>query len=156
MFESIYKVLEDAQKLDQDEIAYDCYFDEDFQTIVINSNRIGQLTAGEDVNGGIVGTYSPNTDIMSEGLTFSFEGQTYEKIVGEPYNFVDSGDFFRSFRIIVQNDGFIIYANDQKVDGSLSEKFDAELLGLNDENINKMVDALLPIFIRETRRVLLG
>ena len=51
MFESIYKVLEDAQNLDQDEIAYDCYFDEDFQTIVINSNRIGQLTAGEDVNG---------------------------------------------------------------------------------------------------------
>lgn len=156
MFESIYKVLDDASKLDQDEIAYECYWDEDFQKIVIDSNRIGQLASGEDIDGSIIGTYSPFTDIISEGITFEFDGRTYEKIAGEPYNFVDSGEFFRSFRIIVENDGFVIFANDQKKDGSLSNKFNAELLGLNDENINKMVDALLPIFIAQTRRVLLG
>lgn len=154
MFESIYEVLDNVMKVDQNEIAYECYWDEDFQNVVITSNRIGQLSSGEDVDGSIIGTYSPVTDMISEGISFEFEGVSYEKIAGEPYNFVDSGEFFRSFRIIVENDGFIIYANDQKADGKLQDKFNAELLGLNDENINRMVDALLPVFIKETRRAL--
>lgn len=142
--------------IDQDEIAVECYWNEEFQRIVVNLNRIGQLTEGENADGEIIGTYSANTDMMSDGMTFSFEGLTFEKIEGEPYNFVDSGDFFRSFRLRIYNDGFTIEADDQKQDGKLTDKFGKNILGLNDENINEMVEKLIPLYIEETRKYIIG
>ena len=118
-------------------------------------NRIDQLSQGLNSDGDIIGTYAAFTDIISENTVFEFEGQRFEKIAGEPYNFVDTAEFFESFQVAVYADGFTIYANDEKEEGNLQDIYGKNILGLTDENQNKLVEIMLPLFQEEVQRILL-
>ena len=156
MFGKLFKVIDNVQNLNQDEIAVFIYYDKDIQRLILRENRIDQLSHGLAADGKIIGTYSPITDISSDGLKFTFEETTVEKIAGEPYNFIDTGDFFTSFRMVVYKDGFSIVANDQKEDGSLTAKYGNNILGLTNENKSKLVKEMLPLFRAITRKKILA
>lgn len=152
MFKSIYKVLGNIEKLDSDLIAVSIYYDKDIQKLILRGNRIDQLSHGEDIFGEVLGFYKPITDISSDGMIFTFEDISVQKIAGQPYNYIDTGEFFSSFKVVVYADGFSIIANDQKEDGQIKGLRGKKFLGLNDENKTKLVQAMLPLFRELTRK----
>ena len=155
MFGPLKQLFDNIEELDPMEICVSIYGDKDIQAFILSKNRIDQLTKGLNANNEIIGTYSPATDIMSEGGTFVWEGVRYEKIAGEPYNFVDTGDFFGSFKVLVYDDGFAIFADDNKDGEKLTQKFGKNILGLTDDNINDLVTEMLPIFREVVRKEML-
>lgn len=155
MFEQLYKLAQNASELNVNDIAYSCYFYPEIQQIIIRRNTSGQLAEGVDSSGVIVGVYSAWTELISKGERFTWDGKTYEKIGGEPYNFIDTGEFFESFDVIIDDDGFSIFANDEKPNGTkLTKKYGPGILGLTDESITELARALIPIFQEETRKAL--
>ena len=68
----------------------------------------------------------------------------------------DTGDFYKTFDVKVQSDGFSITANDRKDDKNLTDIYGKEILGLEDESLEKLSRKILPIFIAETRKFLLA
>lgn len=155
MFGPLKRLFENVKNLDSLEICVSVFGNKDIQSVILSKNRLDQLSQGLNADNEIIGVYSKYTDIMSEGSTFVFEGQSFEKIAGQPYNFIDSGEFFNSFRVLVYDDGFTIYANDSKEDGNLTDKFGKNILGLTDESKNELVNAMLPVFIEALRKEML-
>lgn len=154
VFGSLFKLIDNVQNLDQDKIATTIYFDKDIQKFILRENRIDQLSKGLDSEGTIIGTYSPITDITSDGKVFTFEDTSVEKIAGQPYNFIDTSKFMKSFKIIIYDDGFSIIADTQKDNEDLADKYGKKILGLTSENIAKLVDNMRPLFIKKTRNLL--
>jgi hypothetical protein len=152
VFGRIKKVIDNVQKLNVNKIAAYVYWNKDFQKIVLSYQRIDQLTHGLNTEGGIIGVYSPTTFALArlQGQQFTFDGQRYQKLIGEPYNFVDTGEFLGSFEIIVAADGFYFYADDKKDKDNLADKY-PNLLGLTDENKDKLAEAILPLFTKTVR-----
>ena len=152
MFESIKSVLSKARNLQPDKMLYSIYIRNDIKRIIINLNRINQLTKGLNSEGETIGVYSVVTDITSENTVFTFEGNRYEKIAGEPYNFVDTGDFFKSFQVQVDGDGFVIVADDNKENETLTDKYGENILGLTRESLNELGQKIIPLLIDKTRK----
>lgn len=148
MFESLFELTDKIKNMDSNEIAVKLYFDKDIQSFIITANRIDQLTQGLNSDGELIGTYK--SEYFNE--SFTFEGKSYEKIVGKPYNFIDTGTFFRSFKIAVFQDGFSIVADTEKEDGDLIDKFGNNILGLTTESLDELVKKMLPLFIDEVRK----
>jgi hypothetical protein len=154
MFGSLKKIIENTLNLDYQQIAVEVYYNDSIYEFIIKLNTTGQLTQGLNSDGEIIGTYTINTDIMSEGGSFTFDGQSFEKIAGQPYNFVDTGYFLKSFDVGIYPDGFTIIADDAKEDENLTDKFGKNILGLTNESLNELVKKMLPVFIAETRKAM--
>ncbi len=152
MLDKLLRVLNNAINLDIDSIMFKIYFDNEIENFIITSNRIDQLSEGLDTEGQIIGVYSAKTEEINYGQTFTFGGLTVEKIAGEPYNLLDTGQFFNSIKLGVLKDGFVIYGNDIKDGKSLSDRFDTELLGLTQENKNELAEKIIPHLIGEIRK----
>lgn len=157
MFESLFDLTRKVKTLNEVRFAVEIFQDNDIQRFILRANRIDQLVHGLDSNNEIIGVYSPTTDISSEGLTFNFEGVRVEKIAGEPYNFIDSGQFFNSFEVLVSSDGsFEIEADDSSgKDTPLTKKYGKDILGLTDDNKNELVEKIIQLFIEKIREHLL-
>jgi len=81
-------------------------------------------------------------------------GFTFE--VGDPYNIISTGEFYRSFRITYDN-GLVIDADPIKTDESgnktnLFEAFGKDILGLNEENLQQLIEKVKVKLIAEIRR----
>lgn len=155
MFGQFKRLFKNIAQLDELALCVTVYRQEEIQQIILSYNRIDQLTEGMDSEGNIIGVYSPATDIISEGRSFVFQGRSYEKIAGEPYNFVDTAHFLESFSIVIHGDGFVIQADDDKGEETLTGKFGKNILGLTDENKAKLSQAMLPFFIEAVREAML-
>lgn len=109
---------------------------------ILDLNRIDQIfTRGEGLDGDIIGFYSPITESLTQGESFTYKGNTKTKKTGEPYFLVDTGKMFNSFSIIVDKQSFTIVAMTVK-DGEDLEKKWTEFVGLNDESIEKLIPYL--------------
>ena len=91
------------------------------------------FTKGIDADNKIIGLYSVTTEIISRG----------RKRAGEPFTLYDTGDFYRSMFIDVLRDSFIVGARS----GSYYEMLDqywwrVDILGLTDENLQKLIEAV--------------
>jgi hypothetical protein len=124
---------------------------------VAEANK-GQLLESEDSEGDGL-TYTKN------GKTYTgYSQQYYEELqgrkksgfsfsIGDPYNIINSGDFYRSFRV-TYDDGLLIDANPIKVDANgnttdLFESFGKNILGLNEENLQKLIEKVKDELIDE-------
>jgi hypothetical protein len=58
------------------------------------------------------------------------KGQRYDRTTLK-----DTGKFYKSFRIVVQSDGFIIQADGQKEEMNLFDRYGIDILGLNEVNM---------------------
>lgn len=81
--------------------------------------------------------------------------ETSVKVFGKepgPIQLYDTGDFYKSFEVILKDDGFIIDGDGLKTDDSqgisittdLFVVYGEDITGLNDENLSKFVERLLP------------
>ncbi len=146
--EGLVRRIDRVINLDQDVIISNILKDAEFQRFIIDLNTTGQLfEEGIDSLGASLGDYAATT---IEG-TANFEGK---KDKGQRFDHItlnDTGDFYKSFAIKVQKGGFLIIADGQKEDTNLLEEYGKEILGLTDENLQIVIDAikekLIPIIL---------
>lgn len=111
------------------------------QFFLIELNRRRQLFfQGKDAQGKLLsqigGPYSPFTLAEKEG--------TRPNNSPNLINLFDTGEFYDSFTIIVQNDGFVIEADTIKEGVDLQDRWGDELIGLADESIEFSKPTMTP------------
>jgi len=121
-------LLKNAAKLNDVEAWFDAIDNETIKQI-IQWIQVDQLTEqGIDENGNVIGTYSYITEWITKG----------RKQEGDHYTLNDTGEFYRSMLVKVLTEMFIIDANDNKGDENLFEKYGPGIVGLTDENMQKL------------------
>lgn len=137
MFDNWNQVID---KLTEIENSVFDLIDETFKTQSVQKTTIEfnqyQLQAGEDALGQTINTiggspYKPYTVVIrrSKGL---------------PTNLVtleDTGEFYKTFRVIIVKDGYEITANFQKEDGNILDNFSStfDFLGLQEDSLTELV-----------------
>ena len=102
--------------------------------LIINLNTDKQLyDEGIDINSNVVGYYA---------MTYrAIDGHT--KHAHEHYDFLDSGEFFRSFRVKVYQSYFTIGADTHKMEDTPQVNEGKDLVGLTEESQAVLVNAIL-------------
>lgn len=146
--ESIFKTLDKIINIDQDAIIENILRDPEFQRFIINLNTEGEATSqlfeqGIDALGKSLGKYSGFTEEQKKK-----DGQRFDHITLK-----DTGVFYKSFAIKVQNGGFLIVADPVKEDSNLFDDFGKNILGLTDEHLQIVIDAIkdkiIPIILQK-------
>jgi len=138
-FEAIRKLTDRVAKLDEGIILNRFVELPIVQKFILDLNRVDQLfNKGVDSKNRALGVYTPFT-INSKN----------ERGVPVPSDFhitlFDTGQFYSTFVIIPGKDFFEIDANPIREDSNLFEDFGEDILGLNDENLQILID-----FFKET------
>jgi len=111
----------------------------DIQDYIIMLNQKDQLyEQGINYKNQVLGYYSPNTERINPN-----------KKAGTHFTFFDTGDFYKSFRIYLKRDYFLIEANPIKDDDNLFKVYGTEILGLTPENITKLQNKIYPLLKKE-------
>lgn len=133
LFGRVRKVLDNIIALDETAIINSILLDKGFQRFIISLNQNEQLfDEGIDALGKSLGEYSDFTKELKKA-----DGQRFDHIT-----LLDTGDFYKSFKIKVENGGFLIEADPQKEDSNLFDDFGKDILGLTDENLQIVIDAI--------------
>jgi hypothetical protein len=138
-FEAIRQLTDRVAKLDEGIILNRFVELPIVQKFILDLNRVDQLfNKGIDSKNRALGVYTPFT-INSKN----------ERGVPVPSDFhitlFDTGQFYSTFVIIPGKDFFEIDANPIREDSNLFEDFGEDILGLNDENLQILID-----FFKET------
>jgi len=102
---------------------------------------------GIDEDGDVIGWYSQLTEILSGG----------RKKFMDHYTLEDTGEFFRLMFVIVLNDSLVIDSDgaDKENGDNLFDKYGQGIIGLTDENMDKLV-AVLRVKYQDFTRTMLG
>lgn len=130
--------------------------DERVKEFIIYLVQYSQLYAkGIDEYGQIIGTYSQLTEEINPDKKF-----------GTPYTFKDTGEFFKSFKVIPISEGFIIDADDIKYGFTRSgddvvpkitklfDEYGERIIGLTNESKDELRKMMLNKFIENVKKVL--
>lgn len=160
MFKSLKRVAKNATNLKTKVLFRIVFSETEIQDLVLDLNRVEQLfKKGIDSTDDVIGLYSAVTEQLSQGQSFGFGGDSgrKQKKAGEPIFLLDEGDFYKSFKVKILDDGFVIQADALKDDGTdLTEQYGKEILGLTNESRNEIIKAILPMVIEETRKAIRG
>ena len=101
---------------------------------------------GVDEDGDVIGWYSQLTQILSGG----------KKKFMDHYTLEDTGEFFRQMFVVTLNDSMVIDSDgaDKSNGDNLFTKYGDGIIGLEDENMEKLVAILKINYVRNTRKVL--
>jgi hypothetical protein len=137
------------KRLDAFSILFTILKRDDIQFFILQLNRQSQLFAkGENSEGeklfDIGGGYSDLTIQLK-----SDKGLPTDKAT-----LFDEGDFYESFKIFVSKTQIEITANPFKDGVSLFERWGEEVLGLNEESLDKLRERVLPLIQEEVLRIL--
>ena len=137
MFEPLKNILKFFASLKQDEIMFEIIKgDRDIQVTILDLNRMNQLfKKGIDSNNTVIGFYKS---------TYRGRKLGQLKRQGEPYDFLDTGKFFESFKVIPGNKFFEIVADGQKDGENLFDKYGEDILGLTEESRLQLTQELIP------------
>lgn len=138
------KVLDNAKLLKDAEAWIEAITPQLQRTIIRDWIQEDQLyRKGIDENGDIIGFYSRMTEILSRG----------RKREGTPFTLFDTGEFYRSMFVTALADSIIIDGNSTKMEDQ--NWWGDEILGLTDENFEKLVLEVKEKYIDYTKRILL-
>ena len=124
-------------------------FDLELKTKILDWIRNDQLQKGIDENDEIMGLYSQWTEMINP-----------EKKAGTPYTLYDTGEFYKSLFIDVLTEFFVIDGDPLKKDeetGVVTDLFKwlgEGIVGLNEENKEKLVEELKIKYIEYVRKIL--
>ena len=153
------KLIENVRNLEVNKLCFVVFRDSTVQKIVIDLNRIDQLfLEGIKSDGSSLPTYSGYTEQIVYNKVFTFENNSKVKKKGDAYTLFDTGEFYKSFRLIQKQNGFIIYADDEKEGDTLQNMYggQSKILGLTDESISKLTEEIKPYLLQEIRRQILS
>ena len=101
-------------------------------------NRSTLFNDSEDVFGKPIGFYSAGTEIMTNG----------RKRRGEPFDLKETGVFLESITVNVVNGTFFFRSTDPKLNEVLSNLLTDDILGIQDDDLQKVINnRILPFFI---------
>jgi len=124
-------------------------FDAKLKKTILDWIRNDQLKKGINDEGEIMGLYSELTEIINP-----------IKKEGTPYTLYDTGEFYKSLFIDVLNDSFEVDGEGIKIDPETGIETDLfkwlgdGIVGLTDENKNKLSEELKQRYINYVRNVL--
>lgn len=152
LFQPIRKLVLNAKQLNPSSLFVEVVSLKKVQDRIIELNTKVQLGFDRtDDKGNLLPRYSATTEELSGG----------EKKQGEPYNLLDTGDFYGSFKIDLNGDSFDILANTIKFDetGESTDLDDyaisGSVVGLTDENLQKLIEEIKPLMIKPLTEMLL-
>lgn len=131
----IIKLGQNAQKVNTNEILKTIWSEPFVQDFIIDLNTKQQLFLGDLGNGGKMPEGSPSY-IASKGNKAAPDGVST--------NLFLSGEFYSTFDINILPSGFVIIANTAIYGKDFKDLYGFDILGLNEENLQKLID-----FIRE-------
>lgn len=141
-FERTKKLLERLIRLDETKIINDILRNKDFQKFIISLNQNDQLfDEGIDSLGVSLGEYSDFTKLKKKQ-----DGQRFDHIT-----LLDTGGFYKSFKVTVSKGGFTISANPIKDDSNLFDDFGEEIVGLTKENLQLVINAIRERILTKVR-----
>lgn len=148
-FLPLRNILKLIISLDVDQIAFEIAKQKPLQDLVIELNTEKQLfDKGENAMGrtleSIGGSYSPYTVQIKQAK-------------GQPTNRVtlfDTGEFYASFVVKPFKGGFIIDANPEKDDTNLFEEWGEDVVGLNQENLQTVINFFRDAILEKINRSL--
>ena len=126
--------------LDRKNVTKEILSQKEIQIFIIQLNTEGQETSqlfelGIDSTGKTLKSIG-GTDLTSSGYTpFTIEIKKSKGQRTSNITLKDSGDFYKSFKVVVLEDGFRIVADPNKEDTNLFEEWGTNIVGLTDENI---------------------
>jgi hypothetical protein len=128
--------------------------DKEIQEFILDLNRLEQLfKSGIDSEGNNLAGYSYMTEMVNRGNSFTYKSVSNRKLAGDSAFLFDSGDFYKTFEVIVNKNGsFIIEADDQKGEDYLTDRYGLAILGLTDENKTELSKKMLPILKELVRK----
>ena len=151
-------MLKRGKGLDYASTLFFVFSQEDIQLFAIelntgdpNNNEYGQLfLEGVDSEGTklsrIGGDYSPVTEDIKK-----FTGLPFDRIT-----LYQEGDFYRSWDFLQKADSFTLKANTIKEGQDLQDRWGSDIIGLTNESIQKLAEAVIPEIIEHIRRTLLS
>ena len=140
------KIAENALKLDQDKYFREFFGRKDVQDIITRLNTEEQLFKGFDSTG---------KDLSAIGGPYTRLTQVIKRRKGQPTNRVtlkDNGEFYDSFKVSVERDGFVIDADTIKDGQDLMVRWGRDIIGLTDENLQQLIDVYQEYFIERTNQ----
>lgn len=125
------------------------FSDPDFKNYILDLIRNDQLfEKGIDSDGDIIGYYSEWTEMMNP-----------EKVAGTPYTLRDTGEFYKSmiiyiYKNYIEIDADPIKTNQQGEEDNLFYKYGENIIGLTEENLEKVAKEIAEKYRHEIIRVL--
>jgi hypothetical protein len=92
--------------------------------------------------------YAMYTQKKHEGKSFTFNGSSKQKIAGDPYHLFETGQWFNSFKLIVEEQKETTFAViGEKIDENgnvidMEDNFGNEIYGLTQENKNIIIQKI--------------
>ena len=134
MFEAIRDLTEKVKQLDEGVILNKLIANAEVRKFIIDLNTKDQLfIKGVDSNNVGLGLYAPSTvqSKIDRGIPVPSDSHI---------TLFDTGEFYSTFVIIPGKDFFEIDANPIREDTDLFKEYGEEIVGLNDENLQKVID----------------
>jgi hypothetical protein len=101
-------------------------------------NRDTLNKKSQDTDGKPIGFYSFATEIITRG----------RKAKGQPFDLEETGDFLKSIYAKVDQESIFFDATDPKIGEILKHTLSDDLFGLQDGDLNKVIDEkILPFFV---------
>jgi len=108
----------------------------EFRKLIIDLNTIDQLyNQGVDSRGVSLGDYTAYTKSLKQQ-----KGERYDHITLK-----DTGEFYKSFRIIFTGDALQIVANPIKDDTNLFKEFGIDIVGLTEDSMSVVITKALQL-----------
>jgi len=125
--------------------------DSNVQAQIIDFNLEQMYEGGIDSDGNSLGQYAQITVSYWKPLARSLgnDGRT------DHITLKDTGEFYKSFKIKLENDGFRITANAIKEDTDLAQIY-PKVIGLSKESKAMVSELITPYFIESIRAQILG
>ena len=146
-FNSLIDKLQSVADLELNEVAFKIASEKEVKDLVIRLNTQGEKTSqlfelGEDSLGDSLGEYSAFTVEKKKDKNQPFDRITLK----------DTGEFYNSFVVVPYRGGFTIKANPIKEDSNLFDDFGADIIGLNEVNLQILRDVYKDKVLEEIRK----
>ena len=139
MLEGVIKILDNAIALNYD-LAFKFAINTTIKNKIIELNTIEQLyNDGIDSEGNILFPFYSDFTIETK----IFKNERFDHVTLK-----DTGDFYNSFSVIVNDGEIIIEADDSsKYDKPLTSVYGKDIIGLTDESLDIIIDMIRPRII---------
>jgi hypothetical protein len=141
-FERVYRILNNALRLDENLIIGEILSDKNFQQFIINLNTEEQLFK-EGIN-------ALNVSLESIGEGYSEFTIQEKSRKGQPTDRVtlkDTEKFYKSWKVLVKDGGFELTADPIKDGKNILERWGQDVIGLTPEHTQIVIDAIREKFI---------
>lgn len=137
--EAILQLHKRAKKLTPIKVRRDLFkFIRTLERELAQYNKSQLFADSEDVEGNPIGFYSQATELITKG----------RKKAGQPFNLYESGKFLGRLFAKVEKDSIFFDTKDSKRKEVLTHLLSANIFGLTDKNLNKIIEEkLLPFMI---------